>query len=171
MNEPRILLALVLFSVALLGCSSDSSGLANGTVSPAGIIEVDPDDSELNAAKEKARATIDQFFRIRKKQGDAFDGLLKVYFVDDDVDDGEHMWVSVSESEGDQHKGTLLSRPAWLKNVSMGDSVEFETSDVSDWLAVEDGVAVGAYTVKLLRSRMSDEERASHDSGYPYSFD
>ena len=98
---------------------------------------------------------------------------MKVYFTDPDSSesDGEHMWVELKESDGSQFKGILLSSPAWLKSVKGGDEVEFGTSDVTDWFYVEDGKAVGAYTVRLLRTRMSDEERAAHDAGYPFSFE
>ncbi|MCI0359197.1 MAG: DUF2314 domain-containing protein [Planctomycetaceae bacterium] len=52
-----------------------------------------------------------------------------------------------------------------------GSLVSFPLERLSDWLYVVDGKAYGAFTVRLLRSRMSDEEKQEHDSHYPFEFD
>jgi uncharacterized protein YegJ (DUF2314 family) len=55
--------------------------------------------------------------------------------------------------------------------VRPGQAVSFPLERLSDWLYVEGGKAMGVFTVRLLRTRMSDEERRAHDSYYPFSFD
>lgn len=136
------------------------------------IVSVSGEDAEMNAAMVKARSTLDQFWAKRSRDGDQFGGLLKVYFSDPGAEEeGEHMWVQVTSRTDDRISGVLLSDPRSLKSVKEGDAVEFRSERVSDWLYVEDGKAVGAFTVKLLRSRMSDAERQSHDSGYPFRFE
>jgi len=169
-STPTPRMKKVLFSalVALLLVSCGSDPPPDGE-----IIQVDSDDSEMNAAMERARGSIDEFLEERSRRSDDFTGLLKVYFQDrrEGSDDGEHMWVSVESIDDGRFNGTLLSSPGWLKGVKQGDIVEFETSDVTDWIYAKNGKAKGAYTVRVLRSRMSALEREQHDAGYPFSFD
>jgi uncharacterized protein YegJ (DUF2314 family) len=49
--------------------------------------------------------------------------------------------------------------------------VTFTDKDITDWLMIREGKAVGAYTVQVLRKRMSSQERAEHDAGYPFKFE
>jgi uncharacterized protein YegJ (DUF2314 family) len=49
--------------------------------------------------------------------------------------------------------------------------VRFQLDRVSDWLVASNGMARGAYTVQLLRKRMTDSERREHDSAYPFRFE
>jgi uncharacterized protein YegJ (DUF2314 family) len=135
------------------------------------IIDVPADDPEMNAAKEKARRTLGTFLKAYEAGGD-FRGTLKVYFSEPGgPTKGEHMWVRPTDLSGPKFKGTLLSTPGWMKSVKVGAEVTFTRADISDWLLERDGKAIGAYTVRLLRKRMSAEERREHDSGYSYSFD
>lgn len=136
------------------------------------VIVVDSEDTEMNGAMAEARNTLEDFWAEREKQGEGFQGVLKVYFADRGEDlKGEHMWVRVTDYTPEEISGILLSTPGWLKSVREGDEVRFPYSRVSDWLYVEDGMARGAYTVKLLRSRMSPAERRSHDAAYSFRFE
>jgi uncharacterized protein YegJ (DUF2314 family) len=162
MKVQLVLFILLAFSL-LTGCDN----------ARAGIIDVDKDDDEMNSAMAEARQTIDEFWSARDLGGAEFGGLLKVYFFDPDgdPDDGEHMWVRVSRRTGPEIQGTLLSNPMSLTSVAQGDSVRFQLDRVSDWLVASNGMARGAYTVQLLRKRMTDSERREHDSAYPFRFE
>ena len=81
------------------------------------------------------------------------------------------MWVRVTERSTPVLKGVLLSKPASLKSVQVGQEVRFAPERITDWLCVEQGKAKGAYTVQLLRQRMTEEERREHDQSYPFSFE
>ncbi|GAA5477319.1 YegJ family protein [Haloferula helveola] len=166
-NAFRLLVTLLLACLLQFSCE-EHAGERNDE-----IIQVESDDEEMNEAIDTARETLDQFLEKRSGSKDEFFGLLKVYFEDegDSEENGEHMWVSLISEENGNFTGTLLSSPGWLKSVKQGDEVGFGRSDITDWLYTEDGRAVGAYTVQLLRSRMTEEERADHDSSYPFSFE
>ncbi len=81
------------------------------------------------------------------------------------------MWVQPLDLRNDRMTGILLDVPGWLTNVKQGDKVTLSLADVSDWMYVKDGKAVGGFTVRLLRERMSESERKKHDESYPFSFD
>ena len=40
--------------------------------------------------------------------------------------------------------------------------------DITDWMYVDKGILQGGYTIKLIRNRMSKEERAKFDAGFPF---
>ncbi|HUG10902.1 MAG TPA: DUF2314 domain-containing protein [Opitutaceae bacterium] len=135
-------------------------------------ISVSKDDPEMNAAIARAQETLPTFWAKRDEVRDRFTGLLKVYFTDvGDEDAREHMWVAVTEHRPDETIGTLLSEPIWLESVKGGDTVRFPDMRITDWLFVQDGRAQGAFTIRLLRTRMTPGERKAHDANYPFAFE
>jgi uncharacterized protein YegJ (DUF2314 family) len=134
-------------------------------------------DAEMQAAMERARETFPEFLRELEADSRRMipileTALVKAYFADSDHPaEGEHMWVDEMEWDGKLITGSLCGTPGHIKCVASGDTVEFPLERISDWLLVKDGKAHGAFTVQLLRSRMSKKERAEHDSHYPFSFD
>jgi hypothetical protein len=80
------------------------------------------------------------------------------------------MWVNDVEFDGRTITGTLLNSPNWLTSVKEGDSVEVSLSDISDWMYVIENRAYGAFTVNLMRSRMSNAERREHDQAWGLDF-
>ncbi|MCD8535819.1 MAG: DUF2314 domain-containing protein [Verrucomicrobia bacterium] len=104
--------------------------------------------------------------------GEEFVGLLKVYFPSKEANEnGEHMWIEPISRDVNSITGKLLSIPEWIDYVEAGDVVTVTVEDVTDWLYVEGGMAKGAVTVNLLRSRMTLDERRAHDEQYPFRFD
>ncbi|MDB4537209.1 DUF2314 domain-containing protein [Akkermansiaceae bacterium] len=136
------------------------------------IITVEDDDAEMNTAMEKARKEIAVFKKaVEAKPVKVQMPMLKVFFsLKENPDEGEHMWVSDIRFKGKIISGILQSSPGTVKDVKLGDQVSFDLKRVSDWLFVKGGVAQGAYTVQLLRSRMDAKELARHDSSYPFKF-
>ncbi len=153
---------LAMMALSLVACSRPRED----------IIRVRSDDAEMTAAIAEAQRTLPEFWSAREKDGGDFAGLLKVYFSDPGNDqDGEHMWVCVTGREPRGVAGVLLDEPGWVKSVKQGQKVRFPNDRITDWLVVQGGKAHGAYTVRLLRKRMSPEERRRHDEGYPFAFD
>jgi uncharacterized protein YegJ (DUF2314 family) len=135
------------------------------------VIDFSDDDAEMNAAMDEGRATFQQFVDAAPENLDEFDGMIKVYFLDDPSSDGELMWVSPTNLEGPAYEGILMSDPRGLTSVDQGDDVSFSLEEISDWLYVKDGAARGAYTVMVMRSRMTPEDLAEHDAAYPFKFE
>jgi uncharacterized protein YegJ (DUF2314 family) len=132
---------------------------------------VSGDDAEMNAAIKEAQKNFETF-RGAFQKGELGEGLVKVYFTDPGkTENGEHMWVQPQDLSSVPMKGVLLGQPAWLVSVKEGQTVTFTDKDVTDWLMIRDGKAAGAYTVQVLRKRMSSKERAEHDAGYPFKFE
>lgn len=152
----------ILLTLSLVGCSRNGDR----------IIKVSKNDAEMNAAIAEAQRTLPEFWQRREREGEVFTGLLKVFFTDPgSTDEGEHMWVRVTDRTAKEVAGVLLGEPAWLKSVKGGGRVRFPTDRITDWLFIENGVARGAFTVRLLRDRMSPGDRKKHDDGYPFRFE
>ena len=141
------------------------------------MIKVEAGDPEMELAMQKARDTFPEFWRevsadYRRIIPVLDIAMVKVYFFDDAAPlAGEHMWVRQVEFDGKAITGVLADTPRQLQSVRAGQRVSFALERLSDWLYVDGKKAVGVFTVRLLRTRMTDEERRTHDSHYPFAFD
>ena len=44
---------------------------------------------------------------------------------------GERMWVQISEISGDKFKGYLMTRPSFIKDIQIGDILEFSKNNIT----------------------------------------
>jgi uncharacterized protein YegJ (DUF2314 family) len=160
-------LVTLLVSSFMQGCTRDTDA-------------VSANDAEMNRAISEAKVSFGSFLTaadadLNRKIPILQDVLIKIYLFDPGRrDSGEHVWARYMgkhpETDG-YFRARLLSQPAHVKIANKGDTLNFSIESVTDWLYVEDGRAVGAYTVRLLRARMSPKERREHDAQYSFSFD
>jgi len=135
-------------------------------------------DAEMNSAMQTARDRFPEFWREVSADYNrvipALGGsMVKAYFDDPGgaPQGGEHMWVCDIEYDGKMITGELADTPRHLQSVRAGQQVSFPLERLSDWLYVDGGKAVGAFTVRFLRNRMSERDRRAHDSHYPFRFE
>jgi uncharacterized protein YegJ (DUF2314 family) len=134
------------------------------------IVLVSENDKEMNAAMEKARKSVDDFINVfekRKKRQSNF--AVKVA-----IQDGknvEHFWVEVTKFADQQFEGRISNDPMIVKTVAAGDEVKVAKDKIGDWMYVENKKLVGAYTTRVLRNRLSPEERKALDESIPYKID
>jgi hypothetical protein len=72
--------------------------------------------------------------------------------------------------DGETITGTLLNSPNKLSSVAEGDPVTLTLDRIEDWLCALDDDAYGGYSVQVLRSRMSEDERHGHDDAWGLTF-
>ena len=82
----------------------------------------------------------------------------------------EHMWLSDVDFDGRFVTGVLLNEPTWLRTARKGDAARVAPDLLSDWMYKLGPDVFGAYTVNLLRSRMSAAERRAHDGAWGLDF-
>ena len=143
------------------------------------------EDPEMEQASREARKTFRYFGREvaweRRRIVPALDlACVKAPFSDGkgaarnprpgDPPQVEHMWVTEVDFDGRDVAGELLNSPNWLKSVKEGDAVRLPLARITDWMYVIGDEVYGAYTVQLLRSRMSRSERAAHDEAWGLKF-
>jgi uncharacterized protein YegJ (DUF2314 family) len=129
---------------------------------------VPSDDLQMIAAIKKARSTLQQFFKALahpKLSQNSF--LVRVAFLEGE--EVEHIWIADLDLSGKTPQGVIAEKPGIVRLRFM-QWVSFDPDDITDWMYIEDGRLVGGYTTRLLRERMSPEERRQLDASAPYRF-
>lgn len=149
---------------------------------PSKVFLFDNADAEMQQAYARARASFRYFWReLSWERRRIIPGLdlacVKAPFTDGDqaAHDGdgpstEQMWLSDVDFDGRVVSGVLLNSPNWLKSVKEGDSARLPLTEITDWMYVISGEVFGAWTVNLMRSRMSRRERQEHDEAWGLNF-
>jgi uncharacterized protein YegJ (DUF2314 family) len=73
--------------------------------------------------------------------------------------------------DGTKFNGKLDNEPVQVRNVKHGDAVSVEPAHVADWMYVDDGKLVGGHTLRVLRSRMTPEQRSRYDESRPFKIE
>lgn len=149
---------------------------------PSSTVVMFDSDSEMRRAYDQARSTFRYFWRElaweRRRIVPALDlAYVKAPFSDRPSEhrtkgslEVEQMWLNEIDFDGQFVSGILLNDPNWLKSIKMGDSARFTLDQITDWMYVVDGEVYGAFTVNLIRSRMSAKECEDHDQAWGLRF-
>lgn len=130
------------------------------------IVSFESDDHEMAAAVDAAKASLRQFLEtfLEPERGqESF--LLKVAFIEGEQ--VEHIWVADLELDGMNFRGVIANEPS-LPCFRFKQPVEFEPRQITDWMFIQDGRLMGGYTTRLIRQRMTPEERESFDTSVPF---
>ena len=127
-------------------------------------------DSELDAAIQQARASLDTFIdKIRTSHADRTFVAVKVRFTPPG-DSPQDIWVDdVTYADGILRGNVGDDIPA-LK-LGAGEKITVAEQDILDWMIVEDGKLIGGYTIRLAVQRMSPEERERFLETLDYSIE
>lgn len=129
------------------------------------VIHVPEDDAEMNAAIDKARRTLPEFWGALAAPGPSEANFaLKVMISDGEA--VEHFWLTDIERSGDVIVGTISNDPSDVKSVRMGQRYEFSEADVSDWMYFRNGKMVGNETMRPLLKRMPEDQAERYRALY-----
>jgi Uncharacterized protein conserved in bacteria len=135
--------------------------------SQSNIVTTGGDDAEMNAAIEKAKDSFTVFtaaFNSKKSKYTSF--TIKVPFTT--TEGNEHIWIGEISKKKDDYFGIVDNLPESTSEVKLGDKVKIDPAKISDWMFVEDGKLRGGYTIRLIRKRMTEEERKTFDTDLPF---
>jgi uncharacterized protein YegJ (DUF2314 family) len=82
----------------------------------------------------------------------------------------EHMWVGDIAFDGNILTGSLLNQPNYIENLNQGDIIQFVYEEISDWMYSISDKVYGAFTVNVLRRRMTKKELKEHDDAWGLDF-
>ena len=124
----------------------------------ADLTPIEGEDAEMNAAIAEARRTFSQFRQALEEDWQRMipiidRPLIKARFVSASTGKIEHMWVEVTNFDGEQTVGDLANEPGDIPELSAGDEVRVAPADVTDWVYWESGNAVGGFTLAVLERR------------------
>lgn len=160
----RILFVTVLSFTTVCCQNKKERGLVQREGEP-DVVFVESMDNEMNMAIEKARETFknDFYQALLSKNPDFSNFTLKQRF-DVPEGDGEHIWIGDIVFHDGKYSGIVQNEPIQTLDVKLGDEVVVNTDNLSDWMYYDKNIVKGAYTVKVLRKTMTDEERKQMDS-------
>ncbi len=127
------------------------------------IYKTQSDDSEMKAARKKASETLSQFFKAFESKNSQFNSFsIKQTFSNKDYN--EHIWLNNIFKKNHEYYGVVDNLPEYVKDVDLGDTVKIENEKVSDWMYLENSQLKGGYTIRVLRYRMTEDERKKFDA-------
>lgn len=127
------------------------------------IYNVENQDAEMNKVIIKAKQTLPEFYKaLESRSADQDSFAIKIHFKVNN--DGEHIWINGLFKRNGEYFGVVDNLPDLTKEVKQGDTIKIDTSKVSDWMYLDNGELKGGYTIRLLRTRMSEEERIEFDN-------
>ncbi|MDX8457737.1 YegJ family protein [Mesorhizobium humile] len=116
------------------------------------------DDAEMAAAIEKARSGLDEFLALSDAPLPGTDKFkLKVMIVDGNAT--EHFWVIPFKRTDTGLVGILANEPEIVRNVVLGQNIEFTRDDISDWGYTKNGHQVGSLPSALCSRRCRRKRR------------
>lgn len=122
-------------------------------------IDVRDNDQEMNAAIEKARATLSTFWqKYENPKPNEKNFALKVA-----IKQGpniEHFWLVNIERNNQKVYGIISNDPNYVTRVRKGQRIEIPQKDISDWMFIRNGKYIGSYTTRVLIKRMPPNQAA-----------
>lgn len=151
-----IVLALI---ISITSCTPN---LAKETRGNETVIGVSTEDTEMNQIMENARSTIADF--IKSLDDVSIDPYLRSVKFPFTTDPGsqnqvEHIWITDITKDGEKYFGIIANEPFYIKTMQMGDRIEFDINNISDWYFIKDGYMTGGKSIKYFYDQMSEEEK------------
>lgn len=157
---------LILIAIFCLASCKDSNKIEREGEPT--IYGVKSEDEEMNAAILQANETLDDFKKgLLDPTADSH--ALKVKFSNEKGI--EHMWIGDIVYKDGQYSGILNNEPEYVTEYKSGDKIAVDASKISDWMYLVNGKLHGGYTLRVLRDRMTEEERKQLDEESEMQFD
>ncbi|HET9473676.1 MAG TPA: DUF2314 domain-containing protein [Steroidobacteraceae bacterium] len=151
-----------LLLISLAACSGGRDDVIKREGEP-DFTAIGEDDAEMNAAMSRGRSTLDEFEQ-RLASPPASQGYIAIKGRFEEDGSVEHIWLDDVAVLPEGYRGKVGNTPVYITRLAPGQEVIVSRADVSDWMAVDDGKLVGGYTIRVLRDRLSDAERAEFDA-------
>lgn len=155
-------ISTILILLGLVGCNTNQTTKTEREGEPT-IYSVTDNDSEMNEAISDASRTLDKFnAALTSSNPDYKYFALKTRFRT--PSGGEHIWVSNITFKDNKYYGVVDNLPESTTDVKIGDTIQILSENISDWMYIDNQKLRGGFTIRLLRKRMTDQERKQFDS-------
>ena len=149
------------------GCATNGDDISHpigravvSTPGEMGTYAVDDKDAQMERASRRARSTVGQFITVLQhpKPGQT-DFQVKKLFVAKDGSQGEHIWLADVKFNGNRFHGVVDNKPSAIKGLKVGENAAVNPDEISDWSYVENGHLVGGYTIRVLYSELTAQQK------------
>ena len=167
----RLSLAAVVLFLTAMNASADQP---NKWKKPDGeplFTTVSREDSQMNEAIRKGKATLPQFLdAIKHKVRPLATDAVKIKVRDEkwSIEAGEnkfaYIWVWGVKEGGDKLRASVVEVPKdGINDLVEGQDLVFPRDQVCDWMISQGPNVWGGFTMRVLRDRMDQKERAQYD--------
>lgn len=116
-------------------------------------------DAEMNAAIARARETLPTFWaKFSNPSANEEDFALKLAISDGNLT--EHFWCDEIEGDAAAATCTIANEPQEVHIVEYLQRIEVDPALISDWMYMRHGKIEGAETLRVIVTRVSEEEAA-----------
>lgn len=162
-ENSKIVVAVIVIVVAASVFTRWTNRLWYGPGAEPRILSFEDDDSEMNSAMADARLDVKQFKEALAHRNPSRSHFsIKVGFQDQHGN--EYIWLNDVRCQDGVFFGTVGNVPQTVTTVRFGLPVTVPQERIADWMYIEDRRLVGGYTMRVMRSRLSDQERAEFDA-------
>ena len=127
------------------------------------VVFVDNNDNAMNIAVKYAQESLHEFNKAIQTQNPNFSNFaLKQRFTTSDGN-GEHIWIGEVEFEDGKYFGIVDNIPFDVPQIKLGDTIEVDKDNISDWMYYDKNIVKGGFTIKALRANMTSEEKKRMD--------
>ena len=107
-------------------------------------------DPVMNAAIEKAKATLPVFFARLAKPQPGDDGFAVKIYYQTSKGDGEHIWANRVERKADMVTATINNEPRDIAGLKIGQRVTVPLGQLTDWMYTREGKIHGGQTIRAI---------------------
>ncbi|CAN5812309.1 hypothetical protein BH11BAC7_BH11BAC7_30300 [soil metagenome] len=161
---PALIILLCIFS-----CNSNP--VNNPKTADPAVYEAVFNDTDMNAAMEKAKSTFGKFdAAFKKNKPDSGSAAIKLKFnATNNLENvtTEYIWASGITFENGNYYG-IMDLPHFTTEVKEGQKVKVNPDNVADWMYAENDTLRGGYTIRATRNKMTEQERVHFDYVYLY---
>jgi uncharacterized protein YegJ (DUF2314 family) len=125
-------------------------------------IKIPNQDTEMEAAKAQARATLAQFWERLANPGVGEEGFALKVALPYGTNNTEHIWTKDVERKDGRITGVINNVPRDVKGVRIGQRIDIAEAQISDWMFMRNGKMVGNYTLRPLLKRMPAKDAARY---------
>ena len=123
---------------------------------PEPIVEVAAADPVMNAARERGRASLPDFFRhLEAPAADESQFMVKFDILPGE--EAEFVWATELERSGGRLTGVLINQPEYTAD-RIGDRVAIAEADIIDWAYFRGPEMQGAFTNRVLLDRLPSQQ-------------
>ena len=157
------------FSALLFSCGNKENA---GVEAYKGLNKQKQEQKDLDSIGKEAQQTFDDFkLALSMKDTTTTNFIVKQMYDIPNATQKEHIWIRDVYSDNDQLKGIVDNVPQYTKLVKHNDTVVIDPTKLSDWMYYKDDKMIGGFTIKYMRSKMTDAQKKEFDKQYKVKFE
>jgi uncharacterized protein YegJ (DUF2314 family) len=129
------------------------------------------EDLAMNSAIIESNKTLGEFDKALRSNDPSYTAFsVKTRYKTPDGG-GEHMWIAGIKLVNGNYRGFVNNEAEKTTEVEYGDTVIVHRNEITDWMFLDNNVLRGGYTIRVIRDRLSKEERIKMDEELGFKID